>query len=256
MFCHGLLTAIVVKDDDKFGNGRLYGVPVHSLITDAEFIRLVTQDTGITPVLEPVELAGFLHPPSAMAGARTPGSLLAAGVEAVDFTGRRLELAELAAWRDGSGDFSVMLITGEGGQGKTRLARRFTAVARQKRWATGFLANRSAAITQDDGNHLLAASDLAKRIQEATEPVLIVTDYAETRPGEVARLIEILASRPVVPPARLLLLSRTAGAWWDNLTDALPPGTTHHIPLESLTEVGQSRHDAYAAAVVSLARPP
>ena len=44
--------------------------------------------------------------------ARTPGSLLAAGVEAVEFTGRDGELAELAAWRDNGEGFAVMLVAG------------------------------------------------------------------------------------------------------------------------------------------------
>ena len=52
-----------------------------------------------------MELAEFLQPPAAQMLARTPGSLLAAAVEAVEFTGRDTELAELAAWRDSSAGF-------------------------------------------------------------------------------------------------------------------------------------------------------
>ena len=38
----------------------------------------------------------------------------------------------------------------------------------------------------------------------------------------------------------MLLLSRTAGAWWDNLTEALGPHITRRISLPPLTEAGQS----------------
>ena len=37
----------------------------------------------------------------------------------------------------------MMLVSGEGGQGKTRLARQFAAQTRQAGWAAGFLAART-----------------------------------------------------------------------------------------------------------------
>jgi len=55
-------------------------------------------------------------------------------------------------------------------------------------------------------------------------------------------------------PVRVLLLSRTAGAWWASLTEALGPHLTHLISLQPLTEAGQARRDAYAAAVIGLAQ--
>ena len=141
VFCRGLLTAVVTRDDREFGNRRLHAVPAAALTAEPEFVRLITEDTGTVPVWRRWNLSSTcrrLVP--ALSG--TPGSLLAATVEAVEFTGRGSELAELVAWRDSGEGLSVMLVAGEGGQGKTRLARQFAARTRQAGWAAGFLAAR------------------------------------------------------------------------------------------------------------------
>jgi hypothetical protein len=135
---------VVTKDDLQFGNRRLHAVPVSALASEPRFAGLVAEDTGMAFAPEAVELVDFLQPPAnAAALARTPGSLLAASVEAVEFTGRSGESAVLTAWRDSEAGFAVMLVTGEGGQGKTRLARQTAADSRQDGWAAGFLAARN-----------------------------------------------------------------------------------------------------------------
>jgi hypothetical protein len=254
VFCQGLLTAVVTRDDLQFGNRRLHAVPASALLADPGFAQVVAEGAGAAAALEAVELAGFLQPPAAQVLPRTPGSLLAAGVEAVEFTGRDKELADLAAWRDRGEGFAVMLVAGEGGQGKTRLARQFAARSRQAGWAAGFLAPRASGTASGDGGQLQATVELAGRIREATRPVLLVADYAETRPDEITALADILASSPPAQPVRVLLLSRTAGAWWATMADALGPHLTSRISLESLTRAGQAREAAFAAAVTGLAR--
>jgi hypothetical protein len=254
VFCQGLLTAVVIKDDRRFGNRRLHAVPASGLTKDPGFARLVAEDTGMGAVLEAVELTEYSQPPPSPVLARTPGSLLAAAVKAMEFTGRDKELADLAAWRDSGEAFSVMLVTGEGGQGKTRLADKFSAQARQTGWAAGFLAPRtSGPVHGDDRGQLPSAVGLTQRVRGVTRPVLLVADYAETRPDEIAALADALGSSPPTHPVRLLLLSRSTGAWWANLTEALGH-LTHRISLEPLTGAGQTRRDAYAAAVTGLAR--
>ena len=255
VFCQSLLIAVVTEDDLQFGNRRLHAVPAHSVTANPGFIGMIIEDTGTAPSLEAVELAEFMQPPAVQILARTPGSLLAAAVEAVEFTGRDTELAELTAWWDSSAGLSVMLVAGGGGQGKTRLARQFAAQARQAGWAAGFLAARAAAPAAGDGRGQLDSTvELARRIRDATRPVLLVVDYAETRPEEITALADVLASIPPSHPVRILLLSRTAGAWWANLTEALGPHLTSRISLTRLTEAGQARRGAYAAAVTGLAR--
>jgi hypothetical protein len=253
VFCGGLLTAVVTTDDQMFGNRRLHAVPVSLLAGEHAFATLVAADTGSAPTLEPVELAQFLLPPMASARAGTPGSLLAPAVEAVDFVGRRKELATLNAWRDGRGDFSALLVAGEGGQGKTRLARQYAALSRQAGWAAGFLVARISGGTGQEGSQgeLL---NLAARVREATGPVLLVVDYAETRPDEVTALVDALAGVPLAHRVRLLLLSRAVGAWWNNLAEILGPAAAQQVSLEPLTEAGHDRREARKAAVTGLAR--
>jgi hypothetical protein len=255
VFCQGLLTGVVAKDDLKFGNRRLHAVPASDLIAEPEFVRLITEDTGTPPVLEAVELTRFLQPPANPTLAQTPGSLLAAGVEAVGFVGRSQELAALAEWRGGDDSLSVMLVTGEGGQGKTRLARQLMAQSRESGWAGGFLAARpSESATPGNSDRIRAAPELAARIQDAARPVLLVADYAETRPDEITALTSLLAANPASQPIRLLLLARAAGGWWTNLCEDIGRHLAHSITLEALTNPGQERRDAYAAAVTLLAR--
>jgi tetratricopeptide (TPR) repeat protein len=242
VFCHGLLVGVVTRDDSVFANRRLYAAPVHALAAHPDFVRLLAEDTGAPPVLEAVELINFLQPPAPRGRARTPGSLLAAGVEAVDFAGRDTELENLAAWRDGPGEFSMMLVTGEGGQGKTRLAREFVSQASQTGWVTGFMAGRA------------AAGELARQLRSSTRPVLLVADYAETRSDEIAAIADALTQEPPAAGARLLLLSRTAGPWWRNLTEALGEETARRLHLTPLAGTEATRRESYGKAVTSLAR--
>ena len=118
----------------------------------------------------------------------------------------------------------------------------------------GLLAARAAPAAGDGRGQLESTVELARRIRDATRPVLLVVDYAETRPEEITALADVLASSPPAHPVRILLLSRTAGAWWANLTEALGPHLTSRISLTRLTEAGQARRGAYAAAVTGVAR--
>ncbi|MFB6694612.1 hypothetical protein ACFCX3_29265 [Streptomyces virginiae] len=71
------------------------------------------------------------------------------------------------------------MITGPGGQGKTRLARHLTDTLRRKSWVTGHLrSNLTDHDTPPDPTSLTTAL-----------PLLLVVDYAETRPRLLRRLI-------------------------------------------------------------------
>ena len=247
VFCEGLLVGVVAEDDRSFGNRRIHAIPAHVLLADREFAGLVAQDTGMPPVPEAVELKEFLEPPVGVA--RTPGSLLAAAVEVVKFTGREAVMGDLAGWLDGAARFAVTLVTGEGGQGKTRLAREFAARSRQSGWIAGF----AAGVSADDGGYVGNARELARRLRTSARPVLVIADYAETRSGYIAALADDLTNDPPGVSVRLLLLSRTAGSWWNNLTEALAGQILQPVALPPLTSNDQARRDAYGAAVTSLA---
>jgi hypothetical protein len=62
VFCAGLLTGVVIKDDAYFGNRRLHAGRIGALITDPEFSRLVEADTGEVPSAEPVAGQADLRP--------------------------------------------------------------------------------------------------------------------------------------------------------------------------------------------------
>jgi RNA polymerase sigma-70 factor (sigma-E family) len=250
VFCNGLLTAVVVADDQAFGNRRLHAVPVRALLADGRFAGLIQEDVGVMPVLEAVEFKEFLQPPAGPALARTPGSLLAAAVEAVDFTRRDTELADLAAWRDDPVRFSVLLIAGEGGQGKTRLAREFADRTRRAGWVAGFAATESA---RSAGERSQIAHRFGYLLSASDRPVLVIADYAETHPDDIAAIVSDLLTWAPQSSVRLLLLSRAVGSWWAKLDETLPEENAHLIELSPLTGSPAERREAYAAAIAGLA---
>ncbi|WP_327581985.1 tetratricopeptide repeat protein [Nonomuraea sp. NBC_00507] len=228
----GLLIGVVVYDDTAFANRRLHMIPVTAFFHDPEFGRLLQAETGLRPALESVELHGLLRGEPIEPRAGTPGSLLAAARETVPFHGRGELLDELAGWRDDDRPFSLKLITGEGGQGKTRLAgellRRTPA-----HWITGFLGS------SDD--------DAARVLTRSNHPALIVADYAEATAHRVASLLGTLLQTPPRRNVRLLLLARTDGAWWDSLRGQLERETPHALtPAVRLTQLAGDREERHA----------
>ncbi|MGI5162152.1 trypsin-like peptidase domain-containing protein [Microbispora sp. CA-102843] len=114
LFCGPLLTGVIVEDPPAFESRRLTAEPVTRLLTDPAFHDLV----GPEAALEAVGLAANRP----VVPVPSPAYLLRADVEAVRFRSRTEELARLGAWCDGTGT-AVRLLSGPGGQGKTRLAR-------------------------------------------------------------------------------------------------------------------------------------
>ncbi|SES42415.1 helix-turn-helix domain-containing protein, partial [Lentzea albida] len=136
----------------------------------------------------------------------SPASLLSAHQEIVPFQGREEVFAALHEWSSRPG-FGIFLIYGSGGQGKTRLARSFSRDLADKGWLTGW-PNR----TYDDSS-LTALTNI-------DQPMLLVIDYAEAQIDLTTSLIGILGrkKRPS-PSAKVLLLARSAGAWWDSVAE-------------------------------------
>lgn len=144
-----------------------------------------------------------------------PSRLLDARLGVVGFTGRGRNLAWLEAWRDrrGGSRLSVVLIHGEGGSGKTRLARQFAQATGQGRWAVWQAAYEPAGSAEPLPERLTAGRDRG---------ALLLVDYAERWP--MAQLLDLVRhSRLASPdtPVRLLLLARSAGSWWDVLAHRL-----------------------------------
>ncbi|MFC4495361.1 tetratricopeptide repeat protein [Streptomyces ovatisporus] len=159
-----------------------------------------------------------------------PAKLLHARHQLVSFTGRATELRALRAWRDDDAVMSVLLLHGAGGQGKTRLAVQFAEQSRAGGWQV--LQARHAS----DPPPVTAAS--ATQQNAPTSNVLYLADYAERWP--VDDLLEFLheAARRDGGRARVLLVARPAGVWWQalaNRLDRMDVATTS-LALRSLIE--------------------
>ncbi|MFF1593119.1 tetratricopeptide repeat protein, partial [Streptomyces sp. NPDC058286] len=211
-----LLCGTVRYDRQADGGTRLTATPISHLLTNqqgepSEFCRLIAQHTGRDPVLEPIEPAPLLKPATVDRDLDSPAALLRADTEAVAFHGRDQELADLHAWcSTDPAKIAIRVITGPGGQGKTRLARHLTDTLSHENWVTGHLrSDLTDHDTPPDPTPLTTA-----------RPLLLVIDYAETRPRLLRRLLTHLhTTRHRV---RLLLLARSDGEW---RTDALSATT-------------------------------
>jgi tetratricopeptide (TPR) repeat protein len=143
-----------------------------------------------------------------------PSRLLAARHQVVAFTGRAEDIADLEGWRDDdSHRRRARLLHGPGGQGKTRLAGRFAELSAQAGWLV---------LEARSGQDLPPPPSLVPPSPQARVPdgiagVLVVVDYAERWQIEaLAELTrdEILGAGPA---ARLLLVARPAGSWWQSV---------------------------------------
>ncbi|MEU9998143.1 tetratricopeptide repeat protein, partial [Streptomyces sp. NPDC050848] len=257
-----LLCGVVRRDRRADGGGtRLAATTAANLLTDAEFRALITEhtgrdpDTGWEPVLEPIEPAALLTPATVDRNFRSPAALLRANTEAVAFHGRDIELADLQAWcESGLPSISVRVMTGPGGQGKTRLARRLCDTLGWHGWVTGHLRSD---LTDDPG---LDGTPPDFTTLNTALPLLLVVDYAETRPRLLRRLITHLhRSRHRV---RLLLLARSDGEWRTGSLQAVPDvrDLLEEAPVIPLTPLiptsrpAQERKTAFHRAAGDLAR--
>ena len=131
-----------------------------------------------------------------------PSTLLRPEHGLVPFLGREPALNRIAGWCQDLAGAPVLLVTGSGGSGKTRLGREACMQMLVAGWDAGLA---------DDTRRSGAATDrLARR-------TLLVVDEADLRTGLISALVEYLRWDDTGPPVGLLLLARAAGDWWDRL---------------------------------------
>ncbi|MEV7380733.1 tetratricopeptide repeat protein [Streptomyces lydicus] len=173
---------------------------------------------------------------------QSPSALLEAHRAVVPFRGRGEVLGELATWCAEPG-FGVHLVYGPGGQGKTRLARRFTDGLVQENWHVLWL-----------GQHASVA-DLPA-LSNPPGPTVVVVDYAEARPDQLLALLRAALRSPDTTPFKVLLLARTVDDWWPEFQDRARIEDLYAVRgrfLPPLEPHAAERVDAYRQAVDAMA---
>ncbi|WP_108999223.1 trypsin-like peptidase domain-containing protein [Streptomyces rishiriensis] len=237
VFCGPLLIAVVRSVPDGFHAARVNAVPVALLLRDASF-RTALCGTGCesprpgsvdphsalrapcgpeceVPALESVELQPLLEAPprpgpraltTPYEGGPSVSYLLHPRIRTVPFIGRGPEQHHLRKWADSPRPFDFMTVTGPMGAGKTRLAVELAQCLGDE-WVTGFLRTEPPRASPPPALHPLTTS---------ARPILLVIDYAETRPAWLRLVLRALGGygRDRVP-VRLLLLSRVAEPFHD-----------------------------------------
>jgi glycosyltransferase involved in cell wall biosynthesis len=166
---------------------------------------------------------------------------------------RQPDVDNLNAWLDDpERPLTVRLITGAGGQGKTRLALEVCQQRRMAGWYTGFL---------DSDLEPNRMPGIWQALHNLNKPLLIVIDYVETRQAAFLSLLKAAMQNPGTEPVRMLLLARDGGEWWDNLPskdrqcEALLSGyaTTGPFRLPPLYASEPDRQEAHRKAIHAFA---
>ncbi|NNC21181.1 tetratricopeptide repeat protein [Corallococcus exiguus] len=141
----------------------------------------------------------------------SPSTLLSARHEVVPFHegGRTAVLEELERWCEDDRAVAVRLIHADGGVGKTRLAIEWIRRLKGEGWTAGFLLKG-------------VPDNWFERLWDVGQPMLVVIDYAESRPDLHAVLMRLYRYHQQqgtgsLRRVRLLLLARGAEDWWESL---------------------------------------
>ncbi len=207
LFSGPLLVGVVSQAPAGFGTDRLEAAAIATVWADAGFQAAIGAESAPPARLEAVEdtllSQDALADPYRPVGRFRPSSLLRPEYGVVAFRGRSEELVLLEQWLSETTATSVMLMTGPGGAGKSRLAFELCKRLRADGWIAGLL-------RRDTSEEQL------RRLARISSPLLVVVDDVESRGVAVATLLEAFAQAEG-SPLRLLLLAREMGDWWERL---------------------------------------
>ncbi len=209
LFAEKLLVGVVTDADDD----RLHAWPIARLLDRPDFIEAVgaeftkrlqlnalwpTADRDAIDCIEP-------WTPLRRLPLMQPSRLLRARYETVPFADelRVAEIARLQEFSDQSGS-GVILVTGSGGSGKTRLMLEWCKRMRAQHWLAGFIRP--------------GVSDW-RSTAKGEAPRLLVIDYATHQLDRIAPLLHALLQARGRPQTKLVLLARQRGLWLDKLRD-------------------------------------
>ena len=247
LFADTLLVGVVRAVDPNW-NGKLEATPVTWLLDDDSFVAYC-------------RTLGFVPPERIDAGVvdravpldfdiRTPAEGLLRFAHfnpLIPFVGRVDALSQLDTFLAPRPDrcFAWWMVTGGGGAGKTRLARKLCLSLRERGWRAGFLRQGFKADTAD----LDAWSPRT--------PTLIVADYVMKNIEQIRCLAERLARRRGLPPVRLLLLEREAGELFESQFLGSTLGergvleAARYVPPDPAATASGDKPDAKRASAVS-----
>ena len=249
------LVGVITVDPARY-YGRLAAVPVARLLADPVF-RARLADYGVPAEVAPVEAGWYLR----LTGEQTvslapayrpisrrlrpgPSTLLHPEYGLVPFLGRQPLLDRITGWCQDPAGLPVLLVTGGGGSGKTRLGREACVQMLVAGWDAGLADDR-----RRDG----AATDRLQR------PTLLVVDDADLRTGLISALVDYLRWDDAGPPVALLLLARAAGGWWDRLVrqqDLADSYTVLDLDRHPVPPAGRAEHFRRASAAFAAYRGP
>jgi len=174
---------------------------------------------------------------------QSPAQLLRAENEAVTFFWREDELHDLHEWCRLSIGTAGKILAGAGGQGKTRLAIEIGKRLSNEGWSVIYLD------TERNLNDTLYAT-----IQSATVPLMLVVDYAETRPAQIDKILNTALDRGPRYKLRVLLIARSAGDWINNLRESrrallTDSGSFDVLQLAPLADDPVARRASYTQAI-------
>jgi hypothetical protein len=247
------LVGVIVVDPARYQD-RLVAVPVSLLVADPGFrARLMAH--GVRAEAVPVGAGWYLRLPGEQTVSLDPAywpvsrrfrpglpTLLRPEHGLVPFLDRQALLDQITGWCQGPTDHPLLLVTGGGGSGKTRLGREACVQMLVAGWDAG-LANDQ----RRDG----AATTRLQR------PTLLVVDDADLRTGLIAALVDYLRWDDAGPPVRLLLLARAAGTWWHRLVRQQDVADAHvvlDLDRHPVPVAGRAEHFRRASAAFAAYR--
>ncbi|WP_322754748.1 tetratricopeptide repeat protein [Frankia sp. Cas3] len=197
------LLGVVVADSPAHGGRRLEAVPVTRLMDEEGFRRVVgvragdVEDVWNRNLVE-LHVRDFLGPPyEPLPAGHADFHLLQAKHGVVPFIGRDDDLDRLRAWCAGPDLFSVAVVNGDGGAGKTRLGAQLCREFGDAGWAAGFARMSDLDRVIRAGTHV-----------DVTWPTVLVLDYPDRASGEVFELIGRLSARRRGARLRIMLVDR------------------------------------------------
>ncbi len=163
----------------------------------------------------------------------------------VGFIGRP-ELTKLQNWCADKDTPQVLLLTGAGGVGKTRLALQLAEEEQVEGWLCRMV-------------RAGGEADVTAAVRAVSKgPVLLIVDYAEARQG-LAGLFEAVAGDRA-DRLRVLLIARSVGEWWKQLEAStevnvrMLAAMAGHMPVGALSGAAVNGAELVRAAVPEFAR--